>query len=212
MTTVLPDLWLQRWLPLLQARAQGAPVLEIGCGSGDDTAVLAAAGLQVHAFDLSTAAACTTRMRVPSAVVECRDIRDPWPPSLAELGAIVASLSLHYFSWAETLAIWQRLQSLLRPGGVLLCRLNATDDHHFGASGHPEIEPNYFRVNGEPKRFFDAASIDALFTPGWNCVSVQHFISHKYFLPKALWEVVAEKSSADAPPAKPAKPTSPPHA
>jgi len=205
---MLPDLWLQRWLPLLQARAQGAPVLEIGCGSGDDTAVLASAGLQVHAFDLSATAASVARTRVPSAMVECRDIRDPWPASLIDLGGIVAGLSLHYFTWAETLAIWQRLQTLLRPGGVMLCRLNATDDDHFGASGHPQIEPHYFRVNGEPKRFFDAAAIDALFTPGWNCISVQHCITHKYHKPKALWEVVAEKS-CDVPPAIP---PSPPHA
>lgn len=208
MTTVLVDPWLQRWLPLLQARTHGSPVLEIGCGSGDDTVVLAAAGLQVLAFDLSTAAVCSARTRVPSAVVECRDIRDPWPPSLAGVGAIVASLSLHYFTWADTLAIWLRLQTLLRPGGVLVCRLNATDDHHFGASGHLQIEPNYFQVNGEPKRFFDKASIDALFTGGWHCLSVQHFVSHKYLKPKALWEVVAEKA-CDVPSAKS---TSPAHA
>lgn len=99
---MMPDPWLARWLPLPQARAQSAPVLEIGCSCGDDTVVLAAAGLQVHAFALSPAAAGVARARVPSA---------------------------------------------------------------------------------------------ALFTPGCNCISVQHAVIHKYHHPKALWEVVAERST-----------------
>ena len=38
---VMPtDDWLDPWLPELAARAAGLPVLEIGCGSGDDTATL----------------------------------------------------------------------------------------------------------------------------------------------------------------------------
>src|SRR5882672_4104809 len=54
--SMLRDNWLDRWLPVAVARAGGAPVLEVGCGHGDDTAALAAAGLRVVAFDLSAAA------------------------------------------------------------------------------------------------------------------------------------------------------------
>ena len=139
---MLRDNWLDRWLPVAVARAGGAPVLEVGCGHGDDTAVLAAAGLRVMAFDISAVAVGITKVRVPAAVVQCRDIRDPWPEKARELGVVVASLSLHYFSWVETLAVAQRLRAVLRPGGVLLCRLNSTEDKNFGAQGHPEIEPN----------------------------------------------------------------------
>lgn len=41
------DPWLERWLPLLAGRCTGAPILELGCGSGQDSAVLAAAGYPV---------------------------------------------------------------------------------------------------------------------------------------------------------------------
>ena len=71
-----------------------------------------------------------------------------------------------------------------------MCRLNSTEDHHFGASGHPEIEPNFFLVDGEPKRFFDEAAVLALFASGWRQLSLEHFVTRKYLQSKALWEVV----------------------
>ena len=67
------DRWLDRWLPLIAERAGDAPVLEIGCGHGDDTAVLAAAGLRVVAFDLSALSVAAARLRVPSARIERQD-------------------------------------------------------------------------------------------------------------------------------------------
>lgn len=190
---MLSDPWLQRWLALAVSHAGDGPVLEIGCGHGDDTAVLAGAGLKVTAFDLSRTAVAVARARVPSAGIECRDIRDPFPLGEAAAGLVVASLSLHYFGWEETVAIVQRIRQVLRPGGLLLCRLNATDDQHFGASGHPQIEPNYFLVDGQPKRFFDEADISRLFASGWLCRSQQHLVTRKYLQSKALWEVVLER-------------------
>jgi hypothetical protein len=113
-----------------------------------------------------------------------------------ELGVIVASLSIHYFSWAETQALVGRIRSALRPGGVFLCRLNSDQDHNFGASGHPEIEPNFFMVQGAPKRFFNEAAITSLFAEGWNTLSLEHFVTKKYVRSKALWEVVLERADA----------------
>jgi SAM-dependent methyltransferase len=189
------DNWLERWLPVAVARAGDAPVLEIGCGHGDDTAALAAAGLRVIAFDLSAVAVAIAKVRVPSATVECRNIRDPWPEQARELGVVVASLSLHYFNWIETRAIAERLRTVLRRGGVLLCRLNSTEDKNFGAQGHPEIEPNFFMVNGVPKRFFDESSVRSLFAPGWRLLSLEHFNTRKYLKPKSLWEAVVERDA-----------------
>lgn len=193
---MLTDPWLDRWLPLVRKRAGAGLVLEIGCGHGDDTATLANAGLNVRAFDLSALAVGVAKVRVPSAVVERRDIRDPFPEELRDVAVVVASLSLHYFSWAETQSIVRRIRSALGPAGILLCRLNSTQDHHFGAKGHPEIEPNFFLVKGEPKRFFDEASIDSLFGAGWKRLSLEHFVTGKYVKPKALWEVVLERGDA----------------
>lgn len=191
------DPWLTRWLPLVAERAGSAPILEIGCGHGDDTVTLLRAGHPVRAFDLSRASVAAARLRAPAARIDCRDIRDPFPPEAQDLGVVVASLSLHYFSWQETLAIAARVRAVLRPGGVLLCRLNSTEDHHFGAAaGAPagrEIEPDYYDVDGLPKRFFDEAAVREMFAEGWNTLALEHLITRKYVKRKALWEGVFER-------------------
>jgi 2-polyprenyl-3-methyl-5-hydroxy-6-metoxy-1,4-benzoquinol methylase len=46
------DPWLERWLPLIGERAANLPILELGCGGGRDTEVLAAAGRRVVGVDL----------------------------------------------------------------------------------------------------------------------------------------------------------------
>jgi SAM-dependent methyltransferase len=190
------DTWLDRWLPLLVARAAARPVLEIGCGPGADTQVLAAAGLAVMAFDLSADAVAQARARVPSATVRVQDVRDPFPVEAQGTGVVVASLSLHYFGWAETEALFGRVWQTLWPGGVLLCRLNSTEDVHFGAAAPEEIEPHYRLVDGQPKRFFDRASVDRILAHGWEPLSVQHTWTDKYGPPKAMWELVCARQAA----------------
>jgi SAM-dependent methyltransferase len=185
---MLHDPWLDRWLPLVVAHAGDKPVLEIGCGEGADTATLSKAGLQVVAFDLSEAAVRTTRLRVPSALVTCQDIRAPFPTQANRPGVVVASLSLHYFEWSETLAVVNRIRCTLQPGGLFLCRLNSTEDRNFGAQGHPEIEPNFYMVDGSPKRFFNEPAVRSLFVDGWKELSLEHFTTRKYLKSKSLWE------------------------
>lgn len=187
------DPWLDRWLPLILERAAGVPILEIACGSGDDSATLFAAGLDLIAFDRSAEQVARARLRAPRAHIECRDIRDAFPAFEAAPGVIVASLCLHYFSWDETVSIVARIRQALRPGGILICRVNSTRDHNYGASGHPRIEPDYYRVDGEPKRFFGEVSVRRLFAEGWRYLSLEHYMTNKYPLPKAVWEVVVER-------------------
>jgi SAM-dependent methyltransferase len=185
------DPWLARWLDLIAERAAGLPVLELGCGGGRDTAVLVEAGHRVVAIDLSTRAIAKARARVPTAEFHCQDVRAPWP--LAEAGVVVASLSLHYFLWHETEALVDCIAGVLRRDGLLLCRLNSTNDHNFGASDHPRIDDNYYLVDGAPKRFFDRAAVDRLFGSGWRLLSAEEQTIDRYDLPKVVWEVALEK-------------------
>jgi|HubBroStandDraft_6_1064221.scaffolds.fasta_scaffold471460_2 SAM-dependent methyltransferase len=184
--------WLERWLPLIGERTGGLAILEIGCGGGRDTEVLAGAGHRVAAIDLSPDAIARAKARAPQAQFHWQDIRAAFPVDAA--GVVVASLSLHYFPWPETEALVGRIRSLLRPAGLLLCRLNSTNDHNFGASGHPEIDENFYLVDGAPKRFFDRAAVDRLFSPGWRMLGAEERIIDRYERPKSVWEVILEKA------------------
>jgi SAM-dependent methyltransferase len=186
------DRWLDPWLALVAARAAGQPILELGCGAGRDTEVLAGAGHLVVALDLSAAQVEAARSRAPSAQLYCQDVRDPFPACAARARVVVASLSLHYFGWDETVALVERIRELLLPAGLLLCRLNSTNDVYYGAVGHPEIEKDYFLVDGRPKRFFDRVTVETLFAAGWRTLSLQEQTVQRYARPKVLWEIVAE--------------------
>ena len=189
------DPWLRRWLPFIRERAGKSPVLELGCGGGKDTATLLEAGFAVVAIDQSSRAIERARRRAPQAQFHAQDLRSPFPAPPGGAGVILASLSLHYFPWHETLALVERIHATLRPAGALLCRLNSTHDHHYGASGHPRIEDNYFLVKGAPKRFFDRATVEVLFAGGWRILSAEECVIDRYALPKVVWELVLERDA-----------------
>jgi SAM-dependent methyltransferase len=187
------DEWLKPWLSTIASTAQNSPILELGCGDGHDTVQLIQAGLRVVGIELSEQEINIARGRAPSALLFQQDLRDPFPPQAQPTRVIVASLCLHYFPWAETLQIVNRLHATLPKDGLMLCRLNSSKDHHYGAIGYPQIEPHYFNVNGAPKRFFNEIDARRLFENGWQALSVREYASYKYAQPKWLWELILRR-------------------
>jgi SAM-dependent methyltransferase len=189
------DPWLDRWLDLVAERAGAAPVLELGCGTGRDSAVLVNAGHRVVGIELSTESVAAARVRVPQgAEFHCTDFRAPFPVADGSVGVVLASLSLHYFAWDETLGLARRIHRVLHPGGVLLCRLNSVNDIHHGASGPPpKGKDSFYLVDGVPKRFFDQDAVERLFTDGWRMLHLEERTVERYEQPKVLWEAVLER-------------------
>lgn len=68
-----------------------------------------------------------------------------------------------------------------------------TPSVHHGAAGHPQISENYFLVDGQPKRFFDRASVGGLFSEGWLVRSIEERVVGRCAHPKVLWEVIVER-------------------
>ncbi len=189
------DRWLAPWLASLAEHAQGAGILELGCGEGWDTQSLTQLGVPVSAIDQDATALDQARARAPGACYFLQDLRQPFPVADGSLGVVLASLSLHYFSWPETGELVASIRQALRPGGLLLCRLNSINDHNHGASGHPQIAENFYLVEGRPKRFFDQESLAALFATGWQTLSQTERVIHRYALPKAIWEIAVVKTA-----------------
>lgn len=183
------DRWLEPWLETVRQRSGQMPVLELGCGSGRDSAVLAAGGVRVVGLDRSQDAIDLARAAVPDAEFHVGDIRDRFP--LEHAGVVIASLSLHYFEWDQTVDIVKRIRVVLAGGGLLICRLNSTRDDNYGASGHARIEDHFYDVRGRPKRFFDESDVVRLFD-GWKTTLREERTIHRYERPKVVWEVAVE--------------------
>ena len=185
--------WLQRWHRFLTPRS-GALALDLGCGRGYDSYELSDSGFQVVAADFAWTALQAAQQRTLQARVVQVDLRDGLPFADAAFQVVVANLSLHYFSHQQTCAILRQIRHCLAAHGLFLARFNSSNDVNFGAVGHPEVEPGYFLVDGEYKRFFDHSNVVKLFEDGWQLHNCEEMTTQRSGKPKVLWEVVVEKT------------------
>ena len=188
------DNWLDRWIDKIVYASKGKAILELGCGDGRDTQRLSKAGVWVVGMDKSKDAIDIAIQRNPGCTFHVADIRSGLPLGGDCYPVVIASLCLHYFTWEETVEIVDNLYTLLEVGGLLLIRVNSTDDADYGAVGYPEIETNYYRVKGKAKRFFDEHALESIFIDEkWNALLREKNTIDRYEKPKSVWELVLSK-------------------
>lgn len=184
------------WLETLQAQTEfrlGGRALEIGCGLGHDTSLLLAAGCQVTAMDFTWVALRKLVVALPSMDFVCCRLPSPLPFRSCVFDLVVAGLSLHYYRWADTMAIVGEVRRVLQPGGQFVLRVNSTEDVNHGYGRGREIEPGLFLVGGRTKRFFDQADCGRLLAEGWYLGALLPLLEHRYGDPKPTWAAVAER-------------------
>jgi SAM-dependent methyltransferase len=183
------DTWLERHTGQLTQ----TPRLELGCGEGRDSQWLFSHGVDVIAADLAADALKAHATRLPNVPRVRLDLGLPLPFAPGTFGTVIASLSLHYFSRANTARVFDAIRACLRGGGILLLRVNSTRDVYFGARGHAEIEPNFYRVRTRTKRFFEAADIEQLAATGWALDLLEAATIDRYDRPKHVWTAVLRR-------------------
>ena len=187
------DPWLTRWMHIIET-GRNDKVLDLGCGSGPDSRFLSEQGYEVVAADYSPEALRLCRQAAPRATQHEVDLRDPLPFPDREFRIVIASLSLHYFSWDLTLRIMTEIRRCVQPAGYLLIRVNSNRDIHHGAGDYRELEPNLLLVGGEMvKRFFDRDGVTRLIAGDWITLNIEEMTVNKYTSPKVLWEVVLQR-------------------
>lgn len=169
------DGWLDQYLPILK-RCQR--ILDLGCGIGVNTLYLRSAGIQTTACDFSQSALDVLVSTLPDAPVLCFDMTTGLPFLPESIDAIIADLSLHYFPDAVTRQIVADMKKVLRPGGLLLCRVNAYEDE-FDPSSFETIDKDYYTVNECTKRFFTPQTLREYFS-GWQIIKVSDQKTEKY--------------------------------
>ena len=182
------DSWLERWKSLL---LPGNRVLDLGCGTGDDTLQLEKAGCKVVAGDFSFTALHLAGQKNTCASFIRFDLSQGLPFAHDSFSIVIANLCLHYFPWPTTVDILDQIHKCLKPKGTLLARFNSTHDSNFGAEGHPSIEPNALLVNGMYKRYFDKSVLENHFRNNWHILNIEEMTIFRYSKPKVLWELAA---------------------
>ncbi len=157
------DDWLDRFSDVI-AKARN-PVLDLGCGSGNDTLDLIDRGKEVIPCDQSEFAIRQIREHFPEVrEALCFNMLDGFPFEDHSFDLVIADLCLHYFDTADTDRILSGIRRILVPGGHLIFRVNSIRDVNHGAGQGREIEPHLYETGaGTLKRFFDEEDIRRFF-------------------------------------------------
>lgn len=182
------DGWLERYAALLDP--DRGVIVDLGCGLGHNARVLHAAGYDVLACDLSEQALERLRREEPGIRTRQLDMEIGLPFEDGTLQAIVADLSLHYFTRDVTHRLIGDIHRSLRPGGLLLCRVNAVGERDGKRDRASADDPYLYASEGILRRFFDESEIEAFFPPAdWERLECRQDESNRYGKTKRLWEV-----------------------
>jgi SAM-dependent methyltransferase len=136
-------LWTEPFLIPLQA-AGVRTILELGCGTGNDAARLAAEGYAVTAIDLSGEAIGQAQARFGSvARFLVADMTERLPFPDRGFDAVMSNVAVHMFPDGVTRAVFAEVGRLVRPGGLFAFHVNALEDRPLRARSLParELEP-----------------------------------------------------------------------
>lgn len=191
-------LWTSPFLgPLRQAGVR--TIVELGCGTGNDAARLAAEGYSVTAIDLSAEAIEQAQARFGSqARFLVADITKRLPFRDGSFDAVMSNVALHMFPDAVTRAVFAQVGRLVRAGGLFVFHVNSLHDRPLRARRLParELEPDYVaEESGQTMHFFSETYLRELLS-AWQQVHlvpvlVPHYRTGEPF--KHVWRGIARR-------------------
>jgi len=144
------DLDLPLWLELAAA-APGAPVLDVGCGTGRVALPLARAGNPVTAVDVDVTLLAELARRAATLSVEivCEDARELDLPSRGFALCVAPMQTIQLFGGPKPRARFlTAARRHLRPGGILACAVVSELESYSLAAGHEAPAADHVRRDG----------------------------------------------------------------
>ena len=190
--TIKVDDWLEKFDDIIMGTQK--PILDLGCGGGNDTLYLISKGKQVISCDQSPSAINNIRKNFPEVYdAKCFNMLDGLPFEDEAFDVVIADLCLHYFLKTDTEKILNDIRRILTPGGHLILRVNSINDVLHGAGQGPEIEHHVFEMEGKTiKRFFNEEDIRSFFKD-FTIEYLREEIMTRYKLEKRLYRVCVKK-------------------
>jgi SAM-dependent methyltransferase len=188
-------------LPQLQATG-AQDVLDLGCGSGADALELARRGFRTSGIDLAFQALQHAHDQARQEDLQLRlalaDVAQPLPFAKARFDAVLCNLTLHMFPEDLADKIVAEVAACLRPGGLFLLHVNATEDIPYRTAQQKparRLRENFYCLGkGQTMRFFSEACCRRLLA-AWDIRSLSLAESrneHGEIL-KIAWRCIAAK-------------------
>jgi SAM-dependent methyltransferase len=179
------DDWLDKYKEYLGSCNE--PIIDLGCGLGNNTLYLSERNYHVISCDLSEVALRRLKSFIPTAETRQFDMRVGIPFEDSSVKIVVADLSLHYFSDEDTFKVLEDLNRVLEVGGLLICRVNSTKNLIDSTS-------YYLNSGGLLRRYFDEVQIDHFFiNERWENIYKSEYIMTRYSTNKVVWEISMKK-------------------
>ena len=185
------DFWLEKYDYLIR-ESKDLPIIDLGCGTGNDTIYLQQQGYSTVSCDYAEEALKRLKERLDTTTTMCFDMLEGLPFLSGNFKIIIANLSLHYFCWHDTEQVIGEIYRVLMKGGYLLCRVNSIKDKENGAGLGIPIEENYYDIGGKRKRFFNEKQLKNLLSE-WKTLQCFEQSMVRLGKQKVFWEVVACK-------------------
>lgn len=184
------DIKFDDWLGKFDEIIENAdlPIIDLGCGSGNDTLYLINKNKKVISCDLSENAISNIKKNFPEILdAKVVNMLDGLPFDDNSADLIIADLSLHYFNKNDTIYIINEIKRVLSNNGHLIFRVNSINDVNHGAGKGTEVEKNLFLTNDNRlKRFFDIEDINYFFG-SFEIEYIKEEIMTRYELEKRLY-------------------------
>ena len=186
------DNWLDKFLEIINKCS--TPILDLGCGSGNDTLYLINKGKKVISCDQSNNAINNIKKNFPEVYdTKCFDMLDGMPFEDNSFEVIIADLCLHYFKEEDTFKIIRELKRILSDNDYLIFRVNSINDTNHGAGEGIEIERHLYETSDKRlKRFFDEEDIKCFFKD-FDIEYLNEEIMTRYKLEKRLYRCLVKK-------------------
>lgn len=169
------------------------PIVDLGCGLGNNTFYLIEKGKEVLACDYSKVAIETIQKEIPKAKTKLFDMTQKFPMEDNFTEIVIADLCLHYFDKKITKDIIREIKRILKPNGILLFRVNSINDVNYLSDASTIAEDFVWTPETrKSRRLFNEQSIREFFAD-WKIEKIKEEKLFRYDAEKILWNCAVRK-------------------
>ena len=183
--------WLEKYKEIIN-KIEGNSAVDLGCGIGQDTKWLIDNCFDVISCDISNIALEKLKELIPNSETLQIDIQETLPFKENSINLVNADLSIHYFYMKDTIKIFNEINRILTPNGILIGRVNSDKNKGYIREETKVIEDNYYYDFEKYFRLFNKEQFDIL-SKNWKIIVLNEDIITRVDKKKVLWEFIFQK-------------------